>query len=141
MNYSRLGLAALGGIVTYFAFGSLLFVLLPQLINEARKHPALFRPQEEMKTFMPVGLAGTVISILIAAVLYAMTYQSGSGAGSGARFGILIGLFVVCGFVLHNYANLNIGLKLTIEQAVAYFAQWTVVCMAIGLIYKPGAMP
>jgi hypothetical protein len=141
MNYSRLGLAALGGTVTYFAFGSLLFFLLPQMINEARKHPALFRTQEEMKTFMPVGLAGTVIAIMIAAVLYAMTYQSGSGAASGARFGALIGLFVVCGFVLHNYANLNIGLKLTIEQAVAYFAQWTVVCMVLGLIYKPAATP
>src|SRR3954465_11957677 len=98
MNYSRLGLAFLGGTVTYFVFGSLVFVLLPQLINEARKHPALFRPEEEMKTFIPVGMAGTVIAILIAAMLYAMTCQSGSSAASGARFGILMGLFVVCGF-------------------------------------------
>src|SRR5882724_6748428 len=141
MNYSRLGLATLGGIVTYFVFGSLVFVLLPPLIKEARKHPALFRPEEEMKTYMPVGLVGTLIAVLIAAILYAMTYQGGSGAASGARFGILIGLFVVCGFVLHNYANLNISLKLTIGQAVAYFVQWTVTCVMIGLIYKPVPMP
>ena len=141
MNYSRLGLAALGGVVAYFAFGALLFVLLPQLINEARKHPALFRPEEQMKTFMPVGMVGTIIAVLIAAVLYTMTYQSGFGAASGARFGILMGLFVVCGFVLHNYANFNISLKLTIGQAVAYFLQWTVVGTVIGLIYKPATMP
>ncbi|HYM00635.1 MAG TPA: hypothetical protein VEZ90_16900 [Blastocatellia bacterium] len=90
MNYSRIGLAALGGAVTYFAFGSLVFFLLPQMIDEARKHPALFRKQEEMKTFMPVGLASTVVAILIAAVIYAMTYQNEYGAAAGAPFGILI---------------------------------------------------
>jgi hypothetical protein len=139
MNYSRLGLAALGGIVTYFVFGSLVFVLVPQLIKEARNHPALFRPEEEMNTYMPVGLVGTLIAVLIAAFLYAM--MGGSGAALGARFGILMGLFVVCGFVLHNYANLRVSLKLTIGQAVAYFVQWTVVCTVIGLIYKPPTMP
>ena len=141
MNYSRLALAALGGIVTYFAVGTLVFFLVPSLINEARKHPALFRPEEEMKTFMPIGMVGTLIAILIAATLYAMTSQGGSSAASGARFGILMGVFVVCGFVLHNYANLRIGLKLTIGQSLAYFAQWTIVCTVIGLIYKPVTMP
>jgi len=33
--------------------------------------------------------------------------------------------------------NLNIGLKLTIEQGIAYFVEWTVVGIAIGLIYRP----
>jgi uncharacterized membrane protein len=141
MNYSRLALAALGGTVAYFAFGALVFVLLPQLIKEARKHPALFRPEEQMNTYMPVGLVGTVIAVLIAAVLYAMASPGGSSAALGARFGILMGLFVVCAFVLHNYANFNVSLKLTIGQAVAYFAQWTIVCTVIGLIYKPVTMP
>jgi len=44
---------------------------------------------------------------------------------------------VVCAFVLHNYVNLNIGLKLALEQAVAYFLQWTIVGIVIGLIYRP----
>ena len=48
---------------------------------------------------------------------------------------------VVCAFVLHNYVNLNIGLKLALEQAVAYFVQWTIVGIIIGLIYKPLATP
>jgi len=34
----------------------------------------------------------------------------------------------------------NIGLKLTLEQAAAYFVEWTVVGIVIGLIYKP-ALP
>ena len=33
--------------------------------------------------------------------------------------------------------NSNIGLKLTIEQAVAYFIEWVAVGVAIGLIYRP----
>jgi hypothetical protein len=36
---------------------------------------------------------------------------------------------------------LNIGLKLALGQAVAYFVQWTIVGMVIGLIYKPLATP
>jgi hypothetical protein len=33
--------------------------------------------------------------------------------------------------------NLNIGMKLTLQQAVAYLVEWTVVGIVIGLIYKP----
>ena len=54
----------------------------------------------------------------------------------GARFGALIGVFVICGFVLHNYVNLQIGIKLALEQAVAYFIQWIIVGTVIGLIDK-----
>ena len=141
MNYSRLCLAALGGTVASFAFGFLLFWLLPSLGDEARKYPALYRPREEMKTVMPIGFVASFMAILIVAVIFAMTHQNGSGAAGGAYFGVLIGIFVVCGFVLHNYVNLNIGLKLMIVQAVAYFAQWIIVCIVIGLIYKPAATP
>jgi hypothetical protein len=39
--------------------------------------------------------------------------------------------------VLHNYVNLNIGLKLTLQQCALYFLEWLVVGIAIGLIYRP----
>lgn len=55
--------------------------------------------------------------------------------------GVLIGIFALCAFVLHNYVNLNIGLKLALGQAAAYFVQWTIVGIAIRLIYKPRATP
>ena len=141
MNYSSLGLAALGGTVAYFAFGFLLLWLVPALINEAHKYPAVFRPKEEMMSVMPIGLVATFLAILVVAIIFAMIYQGGSGITEGARFGVLIGIFVVCGFVLHNYVNLNIGLKLALGQAVAYFVQWTIVGIVIGLVYKPLATP
>ena len=141
MNYLSLGLAALGGTVASFGVGGLLFWLVPGIINEAHKYPAVFRPKEEMMKVMPVGLVATFAAILVAAILFAMIHPGGSGTAEGTRFGVLIGVFVVCGFVLHNYVNLNIGLKLALAQAVAYFVQWTIVGIVIGLIYKPLATP
>ena len=141
MNYSHLALAALGGTVAAFAFGFLVLWLVPALINESHKYPAVFRPKEEMMTVMPIGFGATIVAILVVAIIFAMIHQGGSGTTEGARLGVLIGIFVVCAFVLHNYVNLNIGLKLALGQAVAYFVQWTIVGIVIGLIYKPLATP
>ncbi len=140
MNYSRLGLAALGGTVASFAFGFLVFWLVPALINEAHKYPAVFRSREEMNSVMPIGLVASFIAILVVAIIFAMIYQGGSGMTEGARLGVLIGIFAVCN-VMHNYANLNFGLKLALGQAAAYFFQWIIVGTVIGLIYKPLATP
>jgi hypothetical protein len=141
MNYLSLGLAALGGTVAYFVFGFLVLWLVPALINEGHKYPAVFRPKEKMMTLMPIVLAATFIAVLVVAIILAMIHQGGSDTTEGARFGVFIGIFVVCAFVLHNYVNLNIGLKLALGQAVAYFVQWTIVGIVIGLIYKPLATP
>jgi hypothetical protein len=40
-------------------------------------------------------------------------------------------------FVLHNYVNLNIGFAITLQPAVMYFVEWTLVGLAIGLILGP----
>lgn len=139
MNYSRLLLGALGSTVAYFAYGFLLFWLAPGLIKEAHRYPAVFRPVDKMKAVMPIGMIATFLAILVMAILFAMIHPGGSGIADGARFGVLVGLFVICGFVLHNYVNLNIGPKLALEQALAYFLQWIIVGIVIALIYKPVA--
>ena len=141
MNYLRLGLAALGGTVASFAVGFVIMWLVPALIEEGHKYPAVFRPKEEMMKVMPIGLVATFLAILVAAVLFATSHPGGSGIMQGVRFGVLLGLFVVCGFVLHNYVNLNIGLKLALGQAVTYFLQWAIIGIVIGLIYKPLSTP
>ena len=141
MNYLRLVLAALGGTVASFAVGFLLMALVPALIEEGHKYPAVFRRKEEMFKVMPIGLVASFVAILVVAIIFAMIHRGGSGMMEGARFGVLIGIFVVCGFVLHNYVNLNIGMKLAMGQAAAYFVQWTVVGIVISLIYKSPATP
>lgn len=137
MHYGRIALATVGGTVAYFVAGMAMFILVPQMVEEGRKYSTLFRSPEEQMARMPAIVAGILVAVLVLAVLYAMAWRGGSGLAAGARFGALIGVFVVCAFVLHNYVNLNFGLSLMLMQAAAYFVEWTVVGTAIGLLYRP----
>jgi hypothetical protein len=78
---------------------------------------------------MPIGLVATLLAILVVAIIFAMMRQGRSATTEGVRLGVLIGIFVVCAFVLHSYVNLNIGLKLAMGHSVAYFVQWTIIGM------------
>ncbi len=137
MNYLHIVLAALGAFVAYMALGFALFALIPSLKTEFLKYPAIYRDHDGQMSHMPVAMASMLVSMLVLAVLYSFIYQGGPGLFEGARFGALIGLFAIGAFVLHNYANLNIGLKLAIQQCLIYFLEWLVVGIVIGLIYRP----
>ncbi len=137
MNYSRILLASVCAFIAYFIYGAVLFGALPWLRTEFAKYPAVYRSQEGIKSTMPFGMLAMLIALVAIAVLYAMVYSGGSGLAEGARFGALIGVFAIGSFVVHNYVNLNIGLKLTIQQSIAYFVQWVIVGIVIGLTYKP----
>ena len=141
MNLTRILLASLGGTVAYFVYGFAMFAAWPSMKTEFKKYPAIYRSEESIMKVMPFGMVGILISIVIVAILYAKMYSAGgdvmSGLVSGIYLGALVGLFVVCVFAIHNYVNLNIGVKLTVYQSIAYFFQWIVVVAAIGLIYKP----
>lgn len=137
MNFTRIAVAALGAFAAYFALGYFTFTQLPSLRNEFLKYPDVYRSQDGIKRVMPAGMAAMFLAMVVLAVMYAMLYKGGSGLVEGARFGALVGVFAVCAFVVHNYVNLNIGLKLTLLQSVAYFVQWVATCVVIGLIYKP----
>ena len=135
VNYAHIAFAALGATVAYFAFGFILFAALPAMKTEFMKYPNVYRPQDRMMKVMPYGMVAILVSIAVVAVLYARMYPAGSIA-SGAYLGVLIGIFSVCTFVIHNYVNLNIGLKLTLYQGICYFIQWVIVGATIGLIYR-----
>src|SRR5687767_2146320 len=53
------------------------------------------------------------------------------------RFALLVGVFAAGSFVLHNYVSLNIGLRLALLQAIAYFVQLVGAGVVISLIYRP----
>jgi len=137
MNYARLALASLAGVVAYFVYGFAMFAALPAMKTEFLKYPNVYRPEKEMMKVMPFGMIAILVGIVVAAVLYAKINPAGGTLASGASLGTLIGLFVVCVFVIHNYINLNIGITLTVYQAIAYFVQWVIVCAAIALVYRP----
>jgi hypothetical protein len=137
MSYSRILLASVCAFVAYFIYGGILFGALPWLRTEFAKYPAVYRSKEGIKSTMPFGVLAMFVALAAIVVLYAMAYSGGSGVVEGARFGALIGVFAIGSFVVHNYVNLNIGLKLTIQQSIAYFVQWVLVGIVIGLTYKP----
>lgn len=137
MNLTRVALASIAAFFAYFAVGGILFGLFPLMRNEFLKYPNVYRSKEGIKSTMPVGMAFMLLAITVLVVLYAMLYQGGSGISEGARFGALIGLFAIGSFVVHNYVNLQIGVKLTVQQGIAYFVEWVIVGLVIGLIYRP----
>ena len=136
MNISRIFLAAAAGFIVYFIFGGLSFAV-SSMKNEFLKYPAVYRSAEGIKSVMPAGMAAMFIAMAALATLYAMLYKGRSGLIEGTRFGALIAIFSVCSFVIHNYVNLNIGMRLTIQQSIAYSVEWVLVGVTIGLIYKP----
>lgn len=136
MNIPRILLAGFAAFAIYFVLGGLAFSI-PSMKDEFRKYPAVYRSQEGIKKVVPAGMAAMLLGMLTLAVLYALIYRGGPGLTEGARFGALIALYSLCSFVIHNYVNLNIGWKLTMQQAVAYSIEWLAVGIVIGLIYKP----
>jgi ammonia channel protein AmtB len=136
MNYARIVLATLASTVVYFILGALFFAGGP-LKREFEKFPAVYRTPDTMKGVLPYGIAGMILSMLALSVLFAMLRPSESTLIQGLHFGALVGAFAVGSFVLHNYVNLNIGLRLTMGQAAAYFVQWVVVGVVIAWVYKP----
>ena len=135
MHLLRVLLAAVGAFVAYMAVGFALFAAMPGLKTEFKKHPHVYRDEPEMMKRMPWAMLAIFVAILVLAVLYALMYRGGPGLWWGLHFGILIGVFALCVSVIHNHVNLNVSLKLTVQSGIAYFLQWVVVGIALGLIY------
>ncbi len=136
MNYPRITLAGLGAMVAYLAIGFLLLAVLP-LEGEVRRYAAVYRPPEAMNSVAPVGMAALLLAMLALATLYALAHRGGPALAQGLHFGVLVGVFAAGSFVMHNYVSLNVGLRLVLLQALAYFIQWVGSGVAIALIYRP----
>jgi hypothetical protein len=137
MNYLRIGIASIAAFIAYMGAGALMFVLLPRIKAEFARYPAVYRDHEGQIGHLPVGMAALFIAIVALALLYARLYRGGAALTEGTVFGLLIGVFVLGAFVVHNYVNLNIGVPLTVYSAIAYFIEWTIVGIVIGLVYRP----
>lgn len=130
-------LAGVGAFVAYMVIGTLGFVLLPSLKKEFEKFPHIYRQHDAIMKVMPIGMLFMLISMLVLAVLYAGWHQPGaSGLMDGLWFGVLVAIFTTGAFVVHNYVNLSISLKLTVNSGIAYFVEWIAAGIAIGLIYR-----
>jgi hypothetical protein len=135
MNYGRVVLAAVGGMVMFFILGAL--IQATPLAKMYGAYPGVYREKEAIMSRMPIGMSGMFVAILVVTLIYAMSYSGGSGVAAGARLGLLVGIFAACAFEAHSFTILNIGGKLALGLAAAAIVQWTVIAIAIGLIYKP----
>ena len=137
MNHGRMVLAGLAGTVAYFVCGG---VISGQLFaKEYKQYECVYRSREAIMTYFPMGIAATLIAIIILAAVYAKGYEGGSGALEGLRFGALIGIFIVFAVIADEYVTLNIGARLAAFMAVGRFVGWLVTALAIGLVYKPAS--
>ena len=135
MNLTRIGLAALAALVAYFVVGGIFFAV-PAMRTEFLKYPAIFRSGEAMNSVMAVGVLGLLLAIGAATVIFAYIHPAGAGIGAGLKFGVLLAVFVLGSLVIHNYMMLNVGWRLSMLQGIAYSAEWIVVGVVIGLIYR-----
>jgi hypothetical protein len=135
MNYGRIAVAAVAATLVYYVYGFFVEGLL--IRKDFAPYSAVYRSAETVVGYFPLGIMGTLFATFVIGIIYAKGYEGGSGAAEGARFGVLVGIFVVGAFVTTNYAILNIGRKLAVELAASAFFAWILVCIVIGLIYKP----
>jgi membrane protease YdiL (CAAX protease family) len=137
MNYGRVVLAGLAGTVAYFVCGGMISGQL--FAKEYKPYECVYRSREAIMTYFPMGIAATLIAIVILAAIYAKGYEGGSGALEGLRFGALIGAFIVFAVVADEFVTLNIGARLAAFMAVGRFTGWLVTGLVIGLVYKPAS--
>jgi hypothetical protein len=136
MNYSRVVAAAVAATVVFFIYGFLVHGLL--IAKDYTPYPeGVYRTGDAARSHMPIGLVGIFIAILVFATIYARGYARGNGAGAGARLGVLFGIFMAGAFVAVNYATVNISGKLATELAASELIEWTLVGIAVGLVYRP----
>jgi hypothetical protein len=135
MNRTRIALAAVAALVAYFVVGGIFFAI-PAMSAEFAKYPAIYRTGEAMNSVIGVGVLGILLAIAIAATIFAHMYPTGAGMKAGIKFGVLLAAFQIGSFVLHNHMLLNIGWRQSALQAIAYSAEWIVVGIVIGAIYR-----
>jgi uncharacterized membrane protein len=135
MNYSRLVLAAVAALITFFAWGFLTEGWL--LRKDFAASATLYRTSDLQMKYMPLGMVATLVALLAAVVLYAGWCGGASGAVRGLQFGLLIGVFVACIHSISNLVTMNMQTKLGLEIAICNAFGWVLVGLVIGLVYRP----
>ena len=137
MNTKRIAASTLAATIVFLICGFLIFGLL--LAHDYAPFTGVYRSPEAMRANAPIGLASSIIAMMLMSIIYAKGYEGGSGLVEGLRFGALIGVFLACKCVADEYVTLNIGGKLALEMAAGVAVEMMVVGMVIGMIYKPEA--
>jgi hypothetical protein len=135
MNLGRLALAAVAATVVDAVYGFVVYGML--LAGEFGRYPGVYRAADAGMAYLPLMFLGIFVAIAALTLIYAKGYEGGGGAVEGFRFGVLFAIVLVFLMVGVNYATLNIGRKLSLELGIAGFIEWVLICVVIGVVYKP----
>jgi hypothetical protein len=138
MNYPRLAIAAVVGLIVYFGWGYLIEGWL--IRDHFIPSQSVYRDISTMQKYMPLGLLASLLAICVMAMIYAKVSAGPgavSGLGSGAFFGLLFGIFAACIHPISNFVTMNIDTRLGLETTASCLVQWTLVGVTIALLYKP----
>jgi hypothetical protein len=137
MNYPRLAITAIVGLVVYFGSGYLIEGWL--IRDHFIPSQSVYRDISTMQKYMPLGLLSSLLAIFVMAMIYARVSAAPGavlGVSSGAFFGLLFGILAACIHPISNFVTMNIDTRLCLETT-ASLVQWTLVGATIALLYKP----
>ena|ERR1700688_1145354 len=132
MNWLRAFLAALAATIAYYALG---FASGPLLAASFQSSAGALRARDDILSYMPFGLAGTLVAMLVLAVLYASPTRSGSAVAHGARLGLAIGVLLLCAGTIHEFVIFNVGVGFVVVEGVSVLVQWTIAGAIVALVY------
>jgi hypothetical protein len=135
MNYARIAIAAVAGVILLVVWGFLVEGVL--IRKEFQPYQAVYRTQEAMRKSGFLGFACLLVAVFVLALIYAKWCGGAPSAGSGLAFGLLVGLFAACVHPLSNFVTMNLGAKLSLEIAVSTFFAMGALGALFGTIYRP----
>jgi hypothetical protein len=105
MNYPRLAMAAVVGLVVYFGWG---YLIEGRLIRDHFiPSQSVYRDISAMQKYMPLGLLSSLLAIFVMAMIYARVSAAPGavlGVSSGA-FGLLFGIFAARIHPISNFVT------------------------------------
>lgn len=132
VNVKRLALTILAVFVFIFASDFLIHTVWLSDTYKSTAH--LWRTDEDMKAHFAFMILGQFLIAKYFCVIFAKGYE-GKGPIEGVRYGLLIALFNLGGMLI-NFAVTPIPASLTLNWAVACFAQSIGSGVIASLVYK-----
>jgi hypothetical protein len=132
MNWLRAVLAALAATIAYYVLG---FASGPLLAASFQSSLTALRSREEILSHMPLGLAGTLVAMLVLVVLYAMPVRSGPHLARGAGLGFAVSVLLLCAGTIHEFVIFNVGLQFLVVEGISALIQWTIAGVVVALVY------
>jgi hypothetical protein len=133
MNFTRLALAAVAGLVADMAYGFAVYgnVLTSSFLSQG----AIYRTADEQMAYMPIGAAGLALAMVAAAMIFAVS--NFRGIGGGLQYGLLLGVFAIGTSVVVNYATIPMTEDHAARMMLAALGEWLLVGAVIGAVYRP----